>query len=154
MKKSRKKKDFVYKPIFKGGGKAFKQHIYGQLRYPAEARRAGIEGVVRVRYKIDHHGQVTETKILTSLGHGCDEEAIRVIKTLRFEVPKSYKRKVAFYKTTNIAFKKPKEKRPHTQTVSYTITPSKATDQTDPTSNKDKSYSYTINWPSNDFGGI
>lgn len=67
-------------PEPKGGMKAFYQHIGNNMRYPQEARQAGIEGKVFMQFVVDQYGQITQTKVLKGIGGGCDEEATRVLQ--------------------------------------------------------------------------
>ncbi len=53
--------------------------------YPAEARRLGIEGQIKVRLAISAEGKVTQRKLLTRLGHGLDELALRSADQLEFD---------------------------------------------------------------------
>lgn len=55
-----------------------------QIRYPEQARAEGIEGRVVVRIVIDPSGAVADAILLRGIGGGCDEEALRVSRTLRF----------------------------------------------------------------------
>lgn len=52
--------------------------------YTAEARRARVEGRVRVELTVDEQGAVTGARVVESLGYGLDEAAIAAAKTLRF----------------------------------------------------------------------
>lgn len=52
--------------------------------YPAEARRLGIEGKLRVRLTVDVAGKVVAVKLLGSLGHGLDELALSRARAIRF----------------------------------------------------------------------
>jgi TonB family protein len=81
--------------------------IYSTLRYPVAAVEANIEGTVLVAYDINHKGVVIDTKVLQSLGHGCDEEACRVVRMLQFEVGKNRGVQVVFHQKITIHFKKP-----------------------------------------------
>jgi protein TonB len=108
MKKEKKEKHFIHKPIYPGGNKAMKELVARELKYPKEALEHKIEGVVRVRYTIDKDGKVIKTQVIMHLGHGCDEEAERIVKLFKFTVPKNRKIKVHFHKTINIRFKLPK----------------------------------------------
>lgn len=67
-------------PEPQGGLKTFYQHIGNNMRYPQQARQAGIEGKVFVQFVVDEYGQITQTKVLKGIGGGCDEEAMRVLK--------------------------------------------------------------------------
>lgn len=148
MQKEKKDKHFIKKPIYPGGPQAMRQFIRENLRYPQEALAQKIEGTVTLKYAIDHLGHVTEAKVVAGLGHGCDEEAVRLLKLLRFEVPKHRGLKVRFTKDIHIHFKLPKaQPKPKAQTaqVRYTVTsapkPSGAEEE-----KKDSGggYSYTI----------
>jgi protein TonB len=68
-------------PQFPGGMPAFYKFVGDNMRYPAQARRMGIEGRVFVQFVVDRDGSVTEVKAVKGIGAGCDEEAERVIKT-------------------------------------------------------------------------
>jgi protein TonB len=63
-----------------GGYSAFYEYISKKLKYPAQARRMGIEGKVFVEFIVDKDGSITEVTVMKGIGSGCDEEAIRVIK--------------------------------------------------------------------------
>ncbi|MGB3777473.1 MAG: energy transducer TonB [Tunicatimonas sp.] len=67
-------------PEPKGGIGTFYKHIGNNIRYPQEARQAGIEGKVFVQVVVDEYGQLTQAKVLKGIGGGCDEEAIRVVQ--------------------------------------------------------------------------
>jgi protein TonB len=49
--------------------------------YPEEARRLGIEGVVKLRLVIDREGVVREARVVRDPGHGLGPAAQRGIKT-------------------------------------------------------------------------
>jgi len=68
-------------PQPKGGMAAFYEYIGKKLKYPAQARRMGIEGKVFVEFVVDKDGSITSVKAIKGIGAGCDEEAIRVIQT-------------------------------------------------------------------------
>lgn len=104
MKRERKDKDFIHKPSFPGGAQAMKLFVREHLKYPEAALAAGIGGVVTLRISIDQRGLVTDTKVITSLGHGCDEEATRVAKMMRFDVPPNRGLRLIFHQTINIHF--------------------------------------------------
>lgn len=108
MHKPSKDKHFIKQPWFEGGPKAMKQFIAENLQYPSEALVQRVEGTVTVRFDIDHKGEVVEAKILGhALGFGCDEEAIRLVKAMRFIVDKPHGLRVIYHKTIHIHFKLP-----------------------------------------------
>ncbi len=144
MKKERKPKSFIYKPYYEGGMDALKKFVSTQLKYPAKAAAAQIKGVVKLKYDIDYKGKVVGVKILKGLGYGCDEEAIRIVKLLKFKVRKIRKVKVLYHKTINIHFRPnarvaKKVLQPNFE-IKYTVNPSKQ----DSADNKTTGYSYNI----------
>ncbi|MBN2411829.1 energy transducer TonB [candidate division KSB1 bacterium] len=56
------------------------------LKYPKTARKAQVEGTVRLWVCIDESGQVVEVKVLKSLGNtGCDEAAVAAVKSVKWQ---------------------------------------------------------------------
>lgn len=107
-KKSAKPEDFIQNAYYKGGDEALKAFINAELRYPEAARAAGVEGTVHVKFQVDHRGQVTQAEALTHLGHGLEEEAMRLAWLLRYEVPQRVRHlRVTYNKTLRIHFKLP-----------------------------------------------
>ena len=141
----RKDKDFLKKPYYEGGLTALRQFIRTNMNYPKEAIKNKIEGRVHVKYSVDHKGKVVKAKVVSGLGHGCDEEALRLVKLLKFKVNRVRKMRVTFNKTIQIHFKIPAKKPTKTgMNISYNVKQKKQ----DPASDKaapSKSYSYTIN---------
>ena len=68
-------------PEFPGGMPAFYKFVGDNMKYPAQARRMGIEGRVFVQFVVDKDGSVTEVKAVKGIGAGCDEEAERVLRS-------------------------------------------------------------------------
>lgn len=69
-------------PEFPGKEEALMKYIGENIKYPQAARDAGIEGRVFVGFVIEPDGSVTNVKLIRGIGGGCDEEAMRVIKSL------------------------------------------------------------------------
>ncbi len=142
MPGEKKDKHFLKKPIYAGGPTAMKAFISQHLRYPAEALAHQIEGSVYVKYAIGQHGKVSEAKVISGLGYGCDDEALRLVRMLQFEVPKNRGMKVLFHKNIQIHFRLPKKPAlpatptPSSVQYSYTEKPKEG--------EQNKGYSYTI----------
>jgi TonB family protein len=100
-----KPKNFIQNPTFPGGTKGITEFIYKHLRYPKLAVESKLEGVVVLRYDIDNQGVVKKVQVLKSLGLGCDEEAIRVVKMMRFDMPTNRGLRVTFHKNIRVQFK-------------------------------------------------
>jgi protein TonB len=65
----------------KGGMQAFYKYVSEKIKYPAQARRMGIEGKVFVEFVINKDGTLTDVKSIKGIGAGCDEEAVRIIQS-------------------------------------------------------------------------
>ncbi len=140
MQKERKAKNFLPKASYPGGPSALKQFIASHLKYPEEAKKHNIEGTVVLRVDIDYKGKVIASRVKSSLGYGCDEEAQRVVGLLQFEVnSKVRKGKILFHKNMNIHFKMSKKPRVQTQ-LAYRITKKQETENPSASG----SYHYTI----------
>lgn len=53
-----------------------------KLRYPAQAETRNVQGKVVVSFVIDTLGAVSDHKVVRGIGHGCDEEALRVAQSV------------------------------------------------------------------------
>ncbi|UBM62088.1 M56 family metallopeptidase [Candidatus Sulfidibacterium hydrothermale] len=71
-------------PQFPGGLKALMQYLADNITYPAEAKKAGVEGRVFVNFIVEKDGSISHFKILRSIGTGAAREAINheVLKAL------------------------------------------------------------------------
>lgn len=107
MKKERKDKDFIKSAYFEGGRTALDAYVKKELRYPKEALAAKVEGRVSVRYTVDYKGKVTEATVISGIGHGCDEEAVRIVRSLTFKLPEDGKIKSKYSRKLHIHFRLP-----------------------------------------------
>jgi protein TonB len=69
-------------PSFPGGDAALMKYLGNNIKYPAIAKDAGIQGTVYVTFVVNEQGLVKDAKVLRSIGGGCDEEAIRVVQSM------------------------------------------------------------------------
>jgi len=69
-------------PEFPGGQKALLTYLGESVIYPVIASDSGIEGVVYVQFIVEKDGSISNVEILKGIGGGCDQEAIRVIKSM------------------------------------------------------------------------
>jgi len=141
MAKERKDKHFIKKPIYEGGLRAMRQFISAQLQYPKEALKEKIEGTVYIKYTINHLGRVVATKVISSIGYGCDEEAERIVRLLLFKVAKTRGVKVTFHRNIQIHFRLPKQKRVQKTSIVYTYSKNKKEDQNEQPNN---GYHYSV----------
>ena len=69
-------------PMFPGGEQAMLDYVSKNVVYPSEAQEKGISGRVFVGFIVEKDGSVNEVKVLRGIGGGCDEESVRVIKSM------------------------------------------------------------------------
>ena len=69
-------------PEFPGGEGEMMKYLGKNIRYPAAAQRAGVEGLVVLSFVVSRTGEISEIEVVKSLGSGTDEEAVRVVKTM------------------------------------------------------------------------
>lgn len=69
-------------PSFPGGEAELFKYLNKNVKYPQMAQDAGITGVVYLTFVVDENGKVKDPKVLRGIGGGCDEEAIRVVKSM------------------------------------------------------------------------
>jgi TonB family protein len=67
-------------PDVSGGLPAMQEVFKKNLRYPVECRRRDIQGVVKLQFKIDKRGIMTDWTVLESVHPLLDAEAVRVLK--------------------------------------------------------------------------
>jgi len=69
-------------PSFPGGEEQMLKFIRDNTHYPAVARENGITGRVFINFVVDKDGKIKDVKVLRGIGAGCDEEAVRVVKSM------------------------------------------------------------------------
>ena len=69
-------------PVYLGGTDLMDRALIYNLHYPAQAVAAGVNGRVTIVFTVDEHGRTRDYKVAQSLGHGLDEEALRVVKSI------------------------------------------------------------------------
>lgn len=116
----KKRKNFLKLPEFPGGKEAFRKYIKENQVYPKEAQQKEIEGVVHLNAEIDDNGQVLNVSIEKSVGAGCDEEAVRLIKNVQFGKVKNRGKRVKIRRKFKIEFKLPPNRK-----INYSITENK-----------------------------
>jgi len=121
LKRPKDPHQFIKPPGYEGGAKALDDFIKQNLKYPKEALERRIEGMVKVEYDLNHKGKVTKAIAKSSLGYGCEEEAIRIVKLLRYSTIKHRGVKVTFHKSINIVFRLPPQ--PQAAKIVYQFRP-------------------------------
>lgn len=92
-------------PEYPGGEKAMYAFLGKNINYPAAATRANISGRVTVQFVVEKDGSIGTVKVLKGIGFGCDEEAMRVIKSMpKWSPGKQNGRAVRVYYTIPVMF--------------------------------------------------
>jgi len=66
-------------PIITGGISGLAKHMGANMRYPPEAYRYSIEGVVKLDFVVEASGAVSNMRAIEELGGGCTAEAMRLL---------------------------------------------------------------------------
>ncbi|MGN8226523.1 energy transducer TonB [Gracilimonas sp. BCB1] len=88
-------------PELIGGLAAIQKHI----TYPEMALKAGIEGRVVVQFLIDKEGNVVDPVVVRGIGGGCDEEALKAVKQVKFKPGKQRGQPVIVRYSLPVAFR-------------------------------------------------
>jgi periplasmic protein TonB len=68
-------------PWFIGGHEALAAYT-AKINYPAGAQARNVQGRVLIGFEVDTLGQISGHRVLEGIGSGCDEEALRVSRTM------------------------------------------------------------------------
>jgi protein TonB len=132
---NKKKKSFIRLPEYPGGKSDFKEYVKSNLQYPVKALETKTEGTVFLSAEIDDNGNVSKVTVEQGIGNGCDEEAVRLIKGIKFGGVKNRGIRVKTTKKFRINFTLPKSN------VTYNYVKNKIEKHT---GQQPKKYSYTI----------
>ncbi|HTX89488.1 MAG TPA: energy transducer TonB [Bacteroidales bacterium] len=69
-------------PVFPGGEAELYRFLSRNLKYPGDAKDANIAGTVYLTFVVEKDGSITGVTVLRGIGGGCEEEAIRVIRSM------------------------------------------------------------------------
>ena len=69
-------------PTYYGGADAMAQFVSDHLKYPEAALKEEKEGRIWVEAIIDKEGTIKEVRVSRGMGLGCDEEALRIVKSM------------------------------------------------------------------------
>ncbi len=71
-------------PVFTNKGINLAGFIAANLKYPEAAIKQNISGVVTVEFVVEPHGKISNLNIVNSLGAGCNEEALRIVRMIKW----------------------------------------------------------------------
>lgn len=93
-------------PTFKGGSpNDFAMWVAKHVKYPKDAKKAGIEGTVMVHFVIDKNGKISDAHVHEGVHPVLDQEAVRVVlKSPRWKPAKKDGRPVKVSYTIPVVF--------------------------------------------------
>jgi periplasmic protein TonB len=69
-------------PLFPGGDIERVKFLQQNIIYPPEARINKVHGKVYIAFIVEKDGSISGVSLIHGIGHGCDEEALRVIRAM------------------------------------------------------------------------
>lgn len=72
---------------YEGGQEAMYAFIAKELKYPLLAKRNRIQGTCIVSFTLNEDGSMSGIKLVKQVGGGTGEEALRVVRLLKFKKP-------------------------------------------------------------------
>jgi TonB family protein len=80
-------KKVITAPEFPGGKNELAKWLAKNLKYPKEAKKSGTQGIVKVEFKIDKTGKISDAKIIEGLHPLCDDEVLRLVNSMPNWIP-------------------------------------------------------------------
>ena len=78
---------------YPGGINAMIDYVFKSVVYPEKAKADNVQGKVYVQFVVDTDGSITEATVLHGVGGECDDEALRVVKSMPKWQPATFKGK-------------------------------------------------------------
>lgn len=72
---------------YEGGQQAMYEFIAKELKYPPTAKRNRIQGPCIIGFILNDDGSLQNITVVKNIGGGCGEEALRVVRMLKFKPP-------------------------------------------------------------------
>lgn len=77
-------------PSFPGDESDLAMFLNTNIDYPKAAREFRIQGRVQVSFIVEIDGSLSNIKILTGIGGGCDEESLKVVRLMPHWIPAEF----------------------------------------------------------------
>ena len=138
------KKKFIKFPTLGGGREILIRMLKDNLVYPPEAQENKIEGNVLIEYQVNNLGEVIDARVVHGIGFGCDEEALRLVKLIKYQEVKNRGLKVTTKNRIKIPFHLKEQTGQAGITVTYLAGKGKSEMPEASVSFKKKTYTYSI----------
>ncbi|QQR87044.1 MAG: TonB family protein [Flavobacteriales bacterium] len=97
--------DSLPEPLIDGGVRGLPLHLGRNMRYPKDAFARSIEGTVHVEFTVETSGRVANVRALEQVGGGCTDEALRLVRTIRWKPGRKNGKRVRSIQEVGIVFK-------------------------------------------------
>ncbi len=74
--------DTLATPLIAKGLRGLPAYLGENLRYPEDARRRDMQGKVGIEFVVETSGSISNLRATEALGAGCDDEAMRLIRSI------------------------------------------------------------------------
>lgn len=71
-------------PVFTNNNINLAGFIAANLEYPEAAIKQNLSGIVKIAFIVETHGRISNTQIINPVGAGCNEEALRIVKLIKW----------------------------------------------------------------------
>ena len=79
--------DVKYPPEYPGGNDGLIKFLSENIKYPKSAEKSGIQGMVVLQFVVEKSGAISNVKVLKSVEKTLDDEAVRVVKSMKRFIP-------------------------------------------------------------------
>ena len=98
-------------PLVPKGNAGLGKFLADNMRYPEEAYRRSIEGVVKLQFTVELSGSISNMMVLEELGGGCTAEAMRLVYKAPWSPGTSKGERVRSQTEVTIRFSMPQQSR-------------------------------------------
>lgn len=94
-------------PVFDEKNMGLDKFIAKNIKYPETAYRQNISGKVSLRFVVEPSGRISNIKVISPVGGGCTQEAIRLLQLIRWMPGIKNQKAVRVFMNLEIQFKLP-----------------------------------------------
>lgn len=76
-----------YPPEYPGGMEGLMKFLSENIKYPKSAEKNGVQGTVVLQFIVEKTGAISNVKVLKSVVKALDNEAVRVVKSMKHFIP-------------------------------------------------------------------
>jgi TonB family protein len=76
--------DIYPKPVYDSKNYNFEKFVENNMKYPEAAFKQNVSGTVKLGFVVEPSGRLSNIRVEQHVGGGCNEEAVRLVKLLRW----------------------------------------------------------------------